>query len=381
MLAALTPYMKKVTSHLPSVPSASSFSHLSWLQRGLLGFFIAMTGLWIWSFISLFTHNEQAMLDAILEGSYARIILENGEVEGNIPETIEEALGLVEPTGGKKKQSAHVGDKAAGEIAAQPITLNPAPNDSMIESTKEYGDLPRRDDHGAKPWNYYARQSDVPRDKPVIAFVVAGLGLSEVVREKALTLPPEISLSVTPYAKNVSELASQIREKGHELWIDLPMQFSDYPASDPGPLGLMKDKDIKENTDRLKRLLGKVPGYVGLIGSDNEVFSADKMMSEVHTELSNRGLLMLLRSRSFHPAKKGETVLFMNRHVSRDDSADVWKQKLSELESIAKSYGYAVGVIAPTPGVLESLHQWVKNKGSDSTAIVPLSAIVERVGK
>lgn len=133
--------------------------------------------------------------------------------------------------------------------------------------------------------------------------------------------------------------------------------------------------------DRTRRLLGKVPGYVGLIGSDNEVFSADKMMGEVHSELSKRGLLMLLRSRSFHPTQKGETVLFMNRHVSRDDGADVWKQKLSELESIAKSYGYAVGVIAPTPGVLEALDQWYKNQGEGAIKVVPLSAIVERVGK
>ena len=380
MLGALAPHLKKVSSLVPSLPSFDFIGRLSWLQRILLAFFITVTGLWIWSFISLFSHNDAVMHDAIAEGAYARIILENGEVEGNIPATVEEALGLVEPTKSKKKPSA----ARADELKARPenvITLNPAPNERMVENSKEYGALPRRDDHGAKPWNYYARPSDVPKGKPVIAFVVSGIGLADVVREKALSLPADISLSVTPYAKNIAELAAAIRGSGHELWLDIPMQFSDYPASDPGPLGLLKDKNIQENMDRTKRLLGKVPGYVGLIGSDNEVFSADKMMGEVHAELSRRGLLMLLRSRSFHPAKKGETVLFMNRHISRGDGADVWNQKLSELESIAKSYGYAVGVIAPTPGVLEALHQWIKKRNKDSVAIVPLSAIVERVGK
>ncbi len=380
MLSKAMPYLQKVSAFIPSAPSLKGLGSLSWLQRLLLIFFITVTGLWVWAFMSLFAHNDEVMLDAISEGAYARIILENGELEGNTPASIEEALGLVEPEGGKKKQLAGHG-KQPKAPAVKKITLNPAPNERMIEDTKEYGMLPRIDDHGAKPWNYYARPSNVKSGTPVIAFVVSGMGLSDVVRKKALALPPEVTLSITPYAKDVSELAAAIRGKGHELWVDLPMQFADYPASDPGPLGLMKDKDIKENMDRTKRLLGKVPGYVGLIGSDNEVFSADKMMGEVHSELSTRGLLMLLRSRSFHPAQKGETVLFMNRHISRDDGVDVWKQKLSELESIAKSYGYAVAVIAPTPGVLEAIDQWHKNQGTNPIQLVPLSAIVERLGK
>jgi polysaccharide deacetylase 2 family uncharacterized protein YibQ len=251
----------------------------------------------------------------------------------------------------------------------------------MIEVSKEYGNLPRRDDHGAKPSDYYARPSDVAKDAPVIALVVSGMGLSEVVRDNALALPPDISLSLTPYAKNPETLAADIRAAGHELWLDLPMQFADFPASDPGPLGLMNDKDIKENMDRFKRLMGKVSGYVGLLGSDNEVFSADEMMGSVHQELSNRGLMMLLRSRSFHPTQEGEPVLFMNRYIERDDGADVWRQKLSELESIAKSYGYAVGVIAPAPGVIEAVAEWYKGVDKSTVTLVPLSAIAPRIGK
>ena len=59
--------------------------------------------------------------------------------------------------------------------------------------------------------------------------------------------------------------AGHARADGHEVLIDLPMQLADYPASDPGPHGLLASLAPSDNKERLHWVLGRFSGFVGLM--------------------------------------------------------------------------------------------------------------------
>ena len=70
--------------------------------------------------------------------------------------------------------------------------------------------------------------------------VVTGLGLATDVSETAIrTLPAAVSLSFTPYAKDLETWISLARSQGHEVLLDLPMEPTTFPNDDPGPRALI----------------------------------------------------------------------------------------------------------------------------------------------
>ena len=91
-------------------------------------------------------------------------------------------------------------------------------------------------------WQRFAAGFANPQRLPVIAVVVSGLGLSEAATEAAIRrLPPQVTLSFSPYARRLDEWIALARAHGHEVLLELPMEGADDPASDPGPHTLLAD--------------------------------------------------------------------------------------------------------------------------------------------
>lgn len=415
---------------------------ISVAQWGLAVVFLLSIAFVVLAAKLFFSSHPEATQTAMEEGAYVRMILATGDIEGKpspvkpkeeaplppkAPHSSPTPVHLSEPThtpAAHEQPPAAPAPEAPQEAApahtpeaqpapeaqpepsaaatspavdttpvldphVEPVVASPSPpaagqaldikdNPALLEPYKDKF-IPKKAEDGSLPCESYARPDLTPRDVPVIGLLVSGLGINQALSTTATEqLPPQISLSFSPYSTDLQSWIARSHRYGHEAWLDVPMEFADYPASDPGPLGLLKKATETENLARLKDTMATAKGYVGMVAPKDEIFTGYTMMEMMHHEIANRGLLLLLRSRAYKPQVDASSVLYSSRAFTKDRSAQETQQALSELETIAKDYGYAVGVIDASPTNFATIMQWSNSLSSRNIALVPLSAIPAR---
>src|SRR5258706_11498861 len=161
---------------------------------------------------------------------------------------------------------------------------------ALIENSIR-GPLPRIADDGRKPMTVYAAPAPAGA-KFKIAVVVKALGPSPTATKGALdSWPAGVTLGFTPYAGDAGQWAAQARERGHEVLLQVPMEPSDFPESDPGPHTLRSGQDEEANIQRLSWAMGRFTGYAGVTNLLGQRFLSDsEALSPVLTYLNRRGL-------------------------------------------------------------------------------------------
>lgn len=394
---------------------------MRWVLFTLAGLF-AIAGIAL--SVLFYTSVGAVMKDtAYADGKQARILLEERTVEGNLAEITpptpsaeetpeaappppapeqtppaeeapkeekkpEEGAGLEGPPSdempGKQEEkpaSASVADQLPAPKVKTP--LNGALNPSLSETVAGVGNLPKISESGLESWQYYGKNDSGDKAKPAIAIIVTGLGLNHQTTGKALLLPEEVSLSFSPYAGQLQQQLTRARSYGHEVWLDLPLEPEDYPASDAGPLTLFKGMKEEEREQRLHTLLASAATYTGLVGTSGEIFSDSAPMQAVAEEIKSRGLLLILRSRRYARAETADHVFYVNRTLDAmpEGNAPTAEQLLVELEASAKESGYAVGALSDAPELYNQITQWVATLESKGLQLVPTTAIVSRLKK
>ncbi|MCB1556966.1 MAG: divergent polysaccharide deacetylase family protein [Alphaproteobacteria bacterium] len=217
--------------------------------------------------------------------------------------------------------------------------------------------------------------------KPVISILIADLGLSAVATESALrTMPPEIGFILSPYADDLSLWASESRRRGHEIWLTLPMETTDYPRDDPGPFAALIGLPEQENIQRAARAMSRVQGYIGLASPADASFMNEP--DDVRPLLGNvfrRGLGFLDTSRA--PAAQvahiaeGMHAPYATIDVPLDAQADKdsIRAALAVLEQTARDKGQATGLIRPLPVSYHEILAWIQTLPAKGFVLAPLS--------
>ncbi len=265
------------------------------------------------------------------------------------------------------------------EMPAVSAPLNPAPNPQLVQAGKDH-QLPQRSEDGeVAPWDYYGKPMTADEDVPLIAIVVTDLGLSAPFTQRALALPEFVTLSYSPYTPGLPGKIKKARSLGHEAWIDLPMEPADYPASDPGPLAVMKDLSDLDNLNRLHTILAGATGIAGVTTSEEENFSNQNAAKAVVSDLHKRGLLMLLHKKESPDPEAAGSILVVNRQLDgQTQDAGSPQQVFGELEAVAQSNGYAIGVMGNSPALLKELQTWIDTLPEKKLALQSLSAVARR---
>lgn len=269
-----------------------------------------------------------------------------------------------------------------GPITAAAVPLA-AVSDALAEKPPDGGTLPAIGKDGTKPWQYYAKPYERKGGLPMIAVIITGLGESKAVSESADRLPENFSLSFSPYAGDVADLIKTARTAGHEAFLDLPLEPGNYPASDPGPHGLLLSKPPKENASRLQWLMEQAQGYVGFVTPQNEAYSSNpEYFKALLQTLSEHGLVLAVG----HEPAKNETKQLLDSGntatitadtlIDEDLSPTAIQARLTSLEQTAKLRGYAVGVAGPFPVTLQQLKAWEAKLPADGFVLVPVTFIV-----
>ncbi|GGE26971.1 hypothetical protein GCM10007276_00130 [Agaricicola taiwanensis] len=258
------------------------------------------------------------------------------------------------------------------------------PDPKLIEQVAGL-DLPRVGADGTRPMTAYARPSAAMLDpRPKVALLIGGLGVSENVTAEAIAkLPADISLAFAPYGEDLERWSSKARGDGHEYMLQLPMEPFDYPNNDPGPQTLLTSEPDPVNLERLRWILGRMRGYVGVANFMGARFtSSEGSLAPVMTEIGRRGLMFVddgssprsltetLAEKTGATARRARVVIDSQTTPSEIDAA------LARLEDIARSDGMAIGIGSTLPITIDRVAEWAKGLNSRGFVLVPVSAIV-----
>jgi uncharacterized protein len=261
--------------------------------------------------------------------------------------------------------------------------LAPAPAPGLTEESAE-GPLPVVAADGREAWRVYGRPFDRADERPRLAIVISGLGLSDLATEKALSdLPAAVTLSFLPSAGNTAHWLQKAREKGHETLLDLSLEPFDDPRQYVGPRALFTSLELSQNLVRLHWVMSRGTGYIGLTTYMGTGFaqSPDELEPILH-ELKKRGLAFFdARTTEEKTARRLASELrlprgFADRILDAQLSAGDIDDVLASLGRLARHRGSAIGVGSAYPETIAAVARWLKSeRGVD---LVPLSAILVR---
>ena len=231
----------------------------------------------------------------------------------------------------------------------------------------------------------FARPALFLGDRPRIGVLVTGLGLNRGVTAAAIAdLPPEITLSFSPYAPDLPAWIDAAQAYGHEVLLDLPLEPRNYPQDDPGPLGLLTALNKDENLRRLDELLKGTDGIAGLATQFGDRFLADPAaLRPVLSELGQRGLGLIAMADIEETAKDmADAPLHMrvDEILPQDASRQALTTEVEALLARAKTKGAVLTAVPAYPlsiAALTSLAAAAKDRGM---ALVPATAFLLRQG-
>ena len=268
----------------------------------------------------------------------------------------------------------------------RPLAIAPEPR--LIEKM-EIGDLPKIGDDGTRPSAFYAKPFELPiTDKavkqPLVAVIMTGLGLGRYTTDEAMKLPPEITFSFSPYARDGALWIKHARDHGHETMMDLPMQTADFPATDPGPYAITNLQKPEENVAKLHQALSRFSGYTGLV-MPAKAAVPEAVMLQSMLEIAKRGLFLVdqpgIAANALDSKKQelGLKDITTEAPVDAMLTANAIDAALMELTNTAKTRGYAVGIARPYPITVKKLREWQQGLKKQGVTLVPVSTIAERL--
>lgn len=258
----------------------------------------------------------------------------------------------------------------------------------LLQKTQE-GMIPKVAPDGTRAFAKYASPRDVPanrKDAPRIAIIVGGLGISASATAEALTkLPAPVTLAFAPYGGNLETLATDARNTGHEVLLQVPMEPLDYPNNDPGPRTLLTSLSDDQNIERLHWLMGRIKGYVGLASYMGARFTASKQaLTPVLREAAKRGLIYVddgSSPRSIASQLAGSLNLPFARADSVLDAVPTPREierALARLEMTARANDMAIGYASAQQSTVGVISRWAKEVESRGFLLVPITMVAAK---
>lgn len=219
------------------------------------------------------------------------------------------------------------------------------------------------------------------QNPPRIAVVIDDLGLDMRDTQRAIRLPPYVTLAFLPYASRLKEQAREARAGGHELLLHLPMEPIGH--ADPGPGALLVGLPPEELQRRLETALASFTGFDGVNNHMGSKFTRDvEGMTRVIAELQQRELFFLDSKTS--PASVGEEIAreyglpALGRDVFLDDtiSPGAIHAQIQEAERVARRKGHAVVIGHPHRETLAALEAWLPEAQKRGLRFVPVRDLI-----
>lgn len=273
-------------------------------------------------------------------------------------------------------------DPAPPAIGPEPAAAKAPPVivDAAMQEAGPFGPLPRVATDGRRAFTHYRRAAEGPTG-PRLAVVFVGLGLSRAPSLTAVELPPELGLGYSPYAFDAAGWQAHARWRGHETFLEIPVEPVTYPVDDPGPRLLRPSLPADENRSRLLWLLARGAGYPAVVLAAGRFREKPDAMLPLARELAARGLGLIELGGAGLAEVAERTGLPYAAAVGPLDGEPTPAAidlALGDLEARALRGGRALGFVHPLPVTMARLSAWAPSLPGKGIALVPPSRIFER---
>ncbi len=319
-------------------------------------------------------------------GELGRLLAQGGEMIelGSTPAPNPDAAPATNEAS-LQSMTAMDADKPAEPV--KPLVLTPMDAKELIEKRPPPRSLRLQPgEFDLPPVKRFARPALFLGDKPRIGVLVVGLGLNRGVTAAAIAdLPPEISLSFSPYAADLAAWVDAAHAYGHEVLIDLPLEPRNYPQDDPGPLGLLTALNKDENLRRLGELLKETDGVAGVATQYGDRFMADSAsVRPILSEIGQRGLGFVVASPMPGVDAIAQTmadaplIATVDRQLPQDASRQALTDEIGALLVAARRDGKAFATVPSYPLSLAALTTLAAAAKDRGMVLVPASAFFKQ---
>ena len=221
---------------------------------------------------------------------------------------------------------------------------------------------------------------------PRVAIIIDDLGYDRHIARRFLELDIDLTFSVLPHTPHTRTISRQVRDRGRELILHLPMEPVEYPRIDPGPGALLTSMSPDELIEQLRSNLAAVPGIKGVnshMGS--RLTMAPDQMNQIFSILKQQNLYFVdSRSTSRTRGRSSARLLqvpFAERDIFIDhvQEPEFIRSQCRKLIRIAKKKGYAVGIAHPYKITYRVLMK-VLPEMQKEVKVVPVSQVVYVIG-
>jgi polysaccharide deacetylase 2 family uncharacterized protein YibQ len=248
----------------------------------------------------------------------------------------------------------------------------PTAIDPQLVEVTALGELPRVDEAGRTPLGHYARPAARDCQRPCVAVLVTSLGLADRLTQRALTLPGEVGLSFSPYAR-AAVWQARARAASHEALLGLPLEPERFPVDDNGPLTIRAATPLAARSEAMLRVLAQGGGYVAVDGAAG-AFAADPgAFAPLAARLHERGLgLIELGGDALGAPARLAGLAYAGgaMPVDRDPSPAAVDRALAEVAAAALAHGRAVAVAQALPASLDRIAAWIAGLPGQGLALV-----------
>ncbi|MGD9017591.1 MAG: divergent polysaccharide deacetylase family protein [Desulfobacterales bacterium] len=193
-----------------------------------------------------------------------------------------------------------------------------------------------------------------PAVRPKVAIIIDDIGYDQGLAEAFMALHVPLTFSVLPESPFLVPITRQLKKKGYEIMLHLPMEPNEYPDVDPGPGALLSQMPPDELIARLNRHLDRLPGIKGVNNHMGSRLTADSSkIYQVFTVLKKRGLYFVDSRSTAETVAMPSARLFQLPFAERDvfldhlQEADFIRKQFKELAAAAEKQGEAVGIAHP----------------------------------
>jgi polysaccharide deacetylase 2 family uncharacterized protein YibQ len=193
-----------------------------------------------------------------------------------------------------------------------------------------------------------------------------------------------VSLAFSPYATNLKDWVLRARLSGHEVLLELPLESVHFPAEDAGPLALSSLQQVNINMKKLRLVMSKMNGYVGLLsGMESKFNQAEGLLLPILKEIKSRGLMFVDGGGGTSQARKIASKIelpkaFSNVYLDIPPSRRSMDQKLQRLDKMVRQNSSAVAILHAYPNTIERLLIWIKTMEERKLTLVPVSYLVNK---
>ena len=263
------------------------------------------------------------------------------------------------------------------------ITSLPRAPIMAVSERTSLGYLPQISDDGRTPAGAYARPFANPENRPTVSIVLGGLGINWRHTKSAIDeLPPEVTLSFAPTARNLQGWINQAREAGHEVLLEVPMEPYEFGRERPHSHTLYGGHSEDEQIGRLKYLMSRASGYFGVTNYQGSKFATNEAATrQLADELKARGVAFVedgSLSRSTFSASADAAGLryrLADTPIDARPEGEEIEDKLLELEALALENGASLGTGFAYPITIDILKAWTDQLEEKGIALAPASAV------